>query len=571
MIKRISLIFISAALFLNCVVFQIRADSVLEFPDVVKDSWYSEAVSKLTRMGVIHGFPDGTFRPESAVKVDEFIKLTLAALGYKDSEAKGYWAEGYIQEAYRRGLIIEGEIWDLRRQINREEMGRVVVRALGNIDLERFEAYQKNISDMDEIDPGYLKYVLAGYGMGIIAGIDGSFMPGKEVTRKEACVMVLRLIDEEERLDVKPLGIVSGFVRRKDMQQFTHKQISDDPDEILSRQEAAGIIYDHILREQKSYESIIPKETRIVRPLISEEGRIILSDTYKAMCLTNRSIEQNLSALQVFEIIRKFEDGSSKKILNINTIPKTDPKDLVKASELDARRPFDHTRFEDIFSDAKVIAPEYKEAVFRLYDLGIMDLCSYSRYSLDLFCAPEAAFTEKELEQIKRRLKQSEKRNAVDEKEFGINDSWGKELFGSIPYTFRFSEKSALYIYNKFSGLEPAMTRIYPGKEGMIMAMVLGGEPYFDDHVTVRDNWYINSEQTTLTDFINYDIRKYEYLVPAGYGNALVKDLRDFAYDANKKMFKGCWGSFCFEAEKYKEAGREMVFFRYAFRGEETK
>ena len=57
----------------------VKAES--KFADIEKDSWYAAYVEDLVQMGIINGFPDGTFRPLDTVNADQFIKMVVTALG----------------------------------------------------------------------------------------------------------------------------------------------------------------------------------------------------------------------------------------------------------------------------------------------------------------------------------------------------------------------------------------------------------------------------------------------------------------------------------------------------------
>ena len=57
------------------------------FSDVPADSWYIGYVSQAEQLGIIHGNPDGTFLPDSAINRAEFLKLLLTASNENFAEA----------------------------------------------------------------------------------------------------------------------------------------------------------------------------------------------------------------------------------------------------------------------------------------------------------------------------------------------------------------------------------------------------------------------------------------------------------------------------------------------------
>ena len=50
------------------------------FSDLSEEHWAYENITKLVDEGVINGYPDGTYRPESTVSRAEFLKLIMVAL-----------------------------------------------------------------------------------------------------------------------------------------------------------------------------------------------------------------------------------------------------------------------------------------------------------------------------------------------------------------------------------------------------------------------------------------------------------------------------------------------------------
>ncbi len=84
--------------------------------DVV-DTAYEVAVAKLNAVGIMEGYPDGTFRPEGQITRAEFAKIAVLALGLNDAAEVSkantvftdvdatHWAAGYINVAVDRGVL----------------------------------------------------------------------------------------------------------------------------------------------------------------------------------------------------------------------------------------------------------------------------------------------------------------------------------------------------------------------------------------------------------------------------------------------------------------------------------
>ncbi len=78
------------------------------YSDVSAGRWYNNAVSTMTRAGIVNGYPDGTFRPNAPITRAEmakiialFAKLEPSAERFPDTA--GHWAEPYIRLAAGSG------------------------------------------------------------------------------------------------------------------------------------------------------------------------------------------------------------------------------------------------------------------------------------------------------------------------------------------------------------------------------------------------------------------------------------------------------------------------------------
>ena len=50
-----------------------------DFPDVPATSEYYQSVSALEDLGIVKGYPDGTFKLDQTVQRDEFLKMAYLA------------------------------------------------------------------------------------------------------------------------------------------------------------------------------------------------------------------------------------------------------------------------------------------------------------------------------------------------------------------------------------------------------------------------------------------------------------------------------------------------------------
>ena len=81
------------------------------YSDVSDTAWYAAAVSTLSKMGVISGYPDGTFRPNAPITRAEFAAMiarfdeTAEAGDTPFTDISGHWAENAIGKAYGNGWV----------------------------------------------------------------------------------------------------------------------------------------------------------------------------------------------------------------------------------------------------------------------------------------------------------------------------------------------------------------------------------------------------------------------------------------------------------------------------------
>ena len=81
------------------------------YSDVSDTAWYAAAVSTLSKMGVISGYPDGTFRPNAPITRAEFAAMiarfdeTAKSADTPFTDISSHWAENAIGKAYGNGWI----------------------------------------------------------------------------------------------------------------------------------------------------------------------------------------------------------------------------------------------------------------------------------------------------------------------------------------------------------------------------------------------------------------------------------------------------------------------------------
>ena len=82
-----------------------RYSTVTIFPDVKPSHWASAYINMASRKGIISGFADGKFKPGQTVTAGQAVTILMRGLGYKDANMGGVWPQGYMAEAKTCGLL----------------------------------------------------------------------------------------------------------------------------------------------------------------------------------------------------------------------------------------------------------------------------------------------------------------------------------------------------------------------------------------------------------------------------------------------------------------------------------
>lgn len=111
------------------------------YTDVAAGSWYNNAVSTLSAMGILGGYEDGSFRPNASITRAEFAKIAVSFFELEglDCEnpfldvAPGAWYAESVAAAAEIGLIegYEGGLFRPDAPITRAEACTIVNRTLG--------------------------------------------------------------------------------------------------------------------------------------------------------------------------------------------------------------------------------------------------------------------------------------------------------------------------------------------------------------------------------------------------------------------------------------------------------
>lgn len=178
----------------------------------IDQSFAKQDIINLAEKGVVGGFSDGTFRPESMVTRAEFATMLVKAKGipapttyegvFRDVQ-RGEWYAPFAELSYRLGVTSGSDgLFFPDRYLTREEMMKMTVSALGRESETarklNFDTYSRAISpftDRGQISKWAVKSVAYAVQQDLITGTpEGKILPKVNATRAEVATFLNRSI-----------------------------------------------------------------------------------------------------------------------------------------------------------------------------------------------------------------------------------------------------------------------------------------------------------------------------------------------------------------------------------------
>ena len=178
------------------------------FRDVPRNHWAYEAIMEMAERGIIKGYEDGTFRPNSHITRAEFAKIMIAAAGIDITSVnkvkqtfadvdRDHWAFYYVELAkpYLTGYKIgDTYLYKPNEKALREDIAVALVRLKGydkttEPDLDVIERFR----DEERISQNLRPFIAIAVETGLIKGFeDRTFRPLDPITRAEAAALIYR-------------------------------------------------------------------------------------------------------------------------------------------------------------------------------------------------------------------------------------------------------------------------------------------------------------------------------------------------------------------------------------------
>ncbi len=174
----------------------------MAFADVQADvvgKTCEKAVTALENLGVVAGYPDGTFKPENNVTRAEAAKMIIAALGLTAqaegntttfSDCQGHWAAGYIGYAQALGVLkgVGNNKFNPGGNVTYQETLTMIVRAVGYTDASLPGTWPAN-------------YVAKAKALGLLKNVDKA--GNQAASRGDVAIMIYNNLEN-------PLGYIDN-------------------------------------------------------------------------------------------------------------------------------------------------------------------------------------------------------------------------------------------------------------------------------------------------------------------------------------------------------------------------
>lgn len=193
--KVLALVLVVATLFS----FVAMTASAKEYTDTDKVS-YTEAVDVLSAIGILNGYPDGTFRPTNTIARAEMAKMVAVlsnagddiadlyagACKFADMTGDAVWAKSYVAYCNQMGIVAgrNATTFDPYGKVTGIETAKMLLCLIG------FDAKAQGY-----VGTNWQTHVLAdAKNVGLLAGFAADYNPQKAITREEAAQMMLNAL-----------------------------------------------------------------------------------------------------------------------------------------------------------------------------------------------------------------------------------------------------------------------------------------------------------------------------------------------------------------------------------------
>ena len=196
------------------ILFMLNNPAQAFYTDMNENHWAYQSIKFLTEVGVVVGYPDGTYKPDIPVTRAEFASMAIKALGQEDASVtqdihfsdvdKSFWAYDIIRKAVYFDLIpdAEGQRFRPYESVTRAEAITIAVNALTTQQISEQRAQdiiQKSYEDYTQMPAWFL--IAAGKAqlldlIIVMPGNEGKLEADRPANRAEVAAILYKMMQE---------------------------------------------------------------------------------------------------------------------------------------------------------------------------------------------------------------------------------------------------------------------------------------------------------------------------------------------------------------------------------------
>ncbi|MBB6675161.1 S-layer homology domain-containing protein [Cohnella nanjingensis] len=318
-----------------------------------KGHWAEKTIARSVANGILDGYPDGTFRPNEPVKVDQFIKMLILSetdkhpngerswnpkflqsltadnqnilkqdYRYFDFKANavGYWAKPYIDVASDLNFLNKSRYADFQSSMTRQNVAEVLYYTIKETEFLEDDQFSLRLAaaygDLMSGSDRERRFIAETLAKGIMEGYpNGYFGVGQTVTRAEALVLLERLTDKTKRLAVQASAkslereVPTGSGGRK-VVVFPNRRMYDAYDVLVQAGALRGSNQDlfettlRLFKDQEEKDGVLNKQAAAGSAAATEEAALWLDPVYDTYGITMRlrsgTLSRNAESVKTF-------------------------------------------------------------------------------------------------------------------------------------------------------------------------------------------------------------------------------------------------------------------------------
>ena len=202
------------SIFVLCALFLMNSPANAFYTDMDESHWCYQSIKFLTEIGVLVGYPDGTYKPDIPVSRAEFASMVIKSLGQENANVSqeihfsdiqpDFWGYRIIQKAVYFDLIpdAKGEQFRPYDPVTRAEAISIAVNALTTSQISEQRAQSiisKSYEDYTQLPAWFLMAAAKSQLLDldvITPGHEGKMEPNRPMNRAEVAALLYKMMQE---------------------------------------------------------------------------------------------------------------------------------------------------------------------------------------------------------------------------------------------------------------------------------------------------------------------------------------------------------------------------------------